>query len=166
MTENHHVIYLLLGGNLLDVEHTFKLATIQLETKVGEITQLSKLYKSEAWGFESENTFLNQVVRINSVLTPSELLSTIQKIEIELGRSRTIGISGFESRVIDIDILYYNKEVISINGLTIPHYALHERIFTLKPLAEIAPDFLHPILNKTNQSLLYECKDKSTVTIK
>tara|TARA_R110002050_G_scaffold290260_1_gene443709 strand:+ start:35846 stop:36346 length:501 start_codon:yes stop_codon:yes gene_type:complete len=164
MAKKQQVVYLLLGGNLHDVKHTFELARIQLEKLVGDVIQVSHLYKSKAWGFESDNEFLNQVIVLRSYLTAEELLLEIQKIELDLGRHRTKGLKGFESRIIDIDILYYNTDIISNSNLTIPHYALHQRNFTLEPLVEIAPNFMHPILKKSNQTLLEECADKSIVT--
>jgi 2-amino-4-hydroxy-6-hydroxymethyldihydropteridine diphosphokinase len=164
MQKKENTIFLLLGGNLGEVSLQFEKAKTLLVQKVGPIVLESKLYQSEAWGFTSENVFLNQVIQISTSLSPQEVLKENQHIEKEIGRTRTPDLVGFESRLIDIDILYFNGLKLTSDALTIPHYALHERRFTLLPLAEIAPNYIHPSLNKTNAQLLVDCTDYSTVT--
>ena len=164
MSNSGNTVYLLLGGNLLDVELTFKMARDKIDSDIGSISDTSKLYQSESWGFESTDLFLNQVLKLETNHQPLRLLQTIQDIETELGRIRNANLEGFESRVIDIDILYFNSEKIEQHNLVIPHYALHERRFTLLPLIEIAPEYIHPVLKKTNLELLNNCSDQSTVT--
>ena len=164
MNNSVNTVYLLLGGNLLDVKKTFKMAREKVSSNIGEVSQISKLYQSDSWGFESKNLFLNQVLKLSTGLSPKQLLQTIQDIELELGRIRTANIEGFESRVIDIDILYYNSESIDTPKLKVPHYALQDRRFTMLPLAEVSPDYIHPVLKKTNKELLINCSDKSIVT--
>ena len=164
MSNFGNTVYLLLGGNLSDVESTFDLARQKINSEIGLITTSSKLYQSKSWGFESTDLFLNQVLKLETNHQPLQLLQAIQSIETELGRIRNGNIVGFESRVIDIDIIYFNTEKIELPNLAIPHYALHDRRFTLLPLVEIAPEYIHPVLNKTNQELLKNCSDKSTVT--
>ena len=166
MKNTMNKVYLLLGGNLQDVEKTFENARYEIEQSIGSITNLSGEYQSKAWGFESENTFLNQVLEINTIQNPINTLSNIQDIETKLGRTRTKGLQGYESRVIDIDILYFNSEIHESEKLTIPHPSLHERRFTLAPLVEISPLYNHPVLNKSNQELLNSCKDTNTVILK
>jgi 2-amino-4-hydroxy-6-hydroxymethyldihydropteridine diphosphokinase len=166
MSESKNTVYLLLGGNLQDVAQTFLSAISKIKSTIGPVLLSSSLYESEPWGFESSNVFLNQVILVKSQLEPIQLLNRIQNIELELGRTRTVNADGFESRIIDIDILYFNSEIIQLPNLDIPHYALHERRFTLAPLAEIAPNFIHPIFNKKNLTLLNECNDSSIVTKK
>ncbi|MGB0391113.1 MAG: 2-amino-4-hydroxy-6-hydroxymethyldihydropteridine diphosphokinase [Salibacteraceae bacterium] len=161
MTNN---IYLLLGGNLGDVQSIFSQCKMLIEKEIGSILHSSKLYQSEPWGFKSSNLFLNQVLHVSTSKTAFETLAITQNIELKLGRTRNPNASGFQSRVIDIDLLYVNNEVIETEVLKIPHYALHERMFTLKPLAEIAPNFEHPIYKESNTALLEKCQDKSEVT--
>lgn len=154
-------VYILLGGNLLDVKRTFKMAIDEISEKAGQVSRKSSLYKSTAWGFESENDFLNQVIEIKTELTAIELLRLLLEIEQHLGRTRNPEASGFSSRIIDIDILYFNNNVIKLPHLTIPHYAIQDRLFTLFPLCDLIPDFSHPVLKKTNTQLLKSCGDKN-----
>lgn len=159
-----NTVYILLGGNLLDVKNTFKLAILEIAGKMGNVTKQSSLYKSEAWGFESENDFLNQVIELKTNLTAHQTLVYLLKIEQDLGRIRHPESKGFLSRTIDLDILYYNDEIIKLEHLNIPHYALHQRLFTLYPLAEIIPNYIHPVFQKTNTKLLDVCTDKNIPT--
>lgn len=126
----------------------------------------SSLYESEPWGFNTETWFLNMAVKINSTLPPIDLLHDIMKIEKELGRVRKEGSGGYDSRVIDIDIIYYGSLQINTDFLIIPHPKMQQRRFVLMPVAEISPDFIHPQLNKTSIELLQECEDKSIVIVK
>ena len=163
MDNTDNIVYLLLGGNLSNVKETFISARQKIGLTLGEITKNSKLYQSKAWGFESSHFFLNQVIKVTTNKSAKEVLKITQSLELELGRVKTKGQIGYESRVIDIDILYFNKDLIENESLTIPHNAISERKFTLAPLAEIAPDFVHPILLKTNMELFQSCPDKSNV---
>jgi 2-amino-4-hydroxy-6-hydroxymethyldihydropteridine diphosphokinase len=159
-----NTIYLLLGGNIGNVSNTFIKSKSLINQNIGEIRKCSKLYKSAPWGFTSKDQFLNQVLEVSSTLSYSDILEQSQKIENELGRIRSENVRGFESRIIDIDILYFNSEIINEEKLTIPHYALHKRRFTLLPLSEIAPNFVHPQLLLNSIELLEKCTDNSTVT--
>ena len=156
------VSYLLLGSNQGNREFFLSEATKQLEIRVGRVTRKSAIYETAAWGLENQAAFLNQVLQISSALSPETLLTEINLIEKELGRERIIK---WGARVIDIDILYYDKLVLQLPALVIPHPHLQERRFTLMPLAEMAPAFVHPVLNKTNQELLQECPDNLPVAI-
>ena len=112
--------------------------------------------ETEPWGFQSENTFLNTAVAYETTLTPTELLAATQQVERTLGRT-TKSIGGiYSDRPIDIDILLYGNETIATGELTIPHPLMHKRLFVLQPLAAIAPDALHLLLNKTIAALLEE----------
>jgi 2-amino-4-hydroxy-6-hydroxymethyldihydropteridine diphosphokinase len=166
MGKSLHTVYLLLGGNLNNIEQTFINAISELKLNGCEIEQTSSLYESPPWGFESSNTFLNQVLSISTSLLPKELLDTIQSIEQKLGRVRTGNNASYESRTIDIDILYFNSIHMKSPHLTIPHPEIQNRRFTLLPLTEINPSFFHPILNKSNSELLDLCSDNSLVTKK
>jgi len=129
----------------------------------GKIVMASSIYETEPWGFESDTKFLNQVIEIESGLSSPELLDEIIRVETLMGRKRSI--RGYESRVIDIDILFYGDKIINDKSLSIPHPHLHERKFVLVPLDEIAPGFIHPVLNKSVRELLEICRDKGEVNL-
>lgn len=149
-------VYLLIGGNLGDRLKLLKEAKKRIEMYVGKILQESSIYETVAWGFEAENDFLNQVLVVKTDLKPLEVLDKCQEIEYKLDRVRTG--SGYQSRTMDIDILFYDDEIIQNVRLTIPHPKLHLRRFTLEPLAEISPEYIHPVLKRSIQKIL----DKST----
>lgn len=152
--------FLLLGGNLGDRLLNLKLASQAILATCGEITKSSSIYETLAWGVTEQPNFLNQVIEVDSKLNPYELLAQINKIEKDLGRKRH---QRWHERTIDIDILYYGNECVNSEALTIPHKELHNRKFTLVPLVEIAPNFVHPILKKTNLALLQSCMDELEV---
>ena len=153
--------YLLIGGNIGDRVAYLQKAKQLIEQEVGSITNYSKLYETAAWGIEDQEAFLNQVLVVETDLEADDLLNALLKIEESLGRKRTIK---FGARTIDLDILLFNNEVINNTNLKIPHPALPDRRFALVPLNEIAPDLLHPQLNKTISNLLEDCKDTLPVT--
>ena len=153
--------YLLLGADIGDKTTTFAKAKLLIGERVGRIVRESSLYQSEAWGFKSSTTFLNQVVEVATLLSPIDLLTENQQIEADLGRVK-LG-RGYESRLIDVDILFYGELVISTPELAIPHPHLHKRMFTLEPLNELIPGFLHPLLHKTVSDLKEECVDRGVV---
>ena len=157
-------IFLLLGSNLGDKLSYLTKARIAIEKQIGTIIQSSKIYKTSAWGLESQADFYNLVILIESELLPVPLLQSIHQIEADLDRKR---IKKWAERSIDIDILYYENQIIDKTrpDLHIPHLLLHERKFTLIPLVEIAPDFIHPRLQKTNLELLQTCKDTLWVSV-
>lgn len=126
----------------------------------GEIVHLSGVYETAAWGLQDQASFYNQVVCIETDLAPEALMQQILTIEEEMGRIRTIKMG---PRIIDIDILLIDDLVIDSPLLTVPHPYLPERKFALTPLNEIAPDLVHPVLNKTISELLKECKDPLNV---
>jgi len=161
LTPKVNTAYILLGGNIGNVAETFDMARAFINGVAGHITASSSLYKSVPWGFESNHLFLNQTLEISTILHPFGLLSTLLDIEKALGRHRTK--SGYQSRMIDIDILFYENLVINQEGLEIPHPRMHLRRFTLLPLAEIAPHFVHPVLNSSVKDLLGACPDASEV---
>lgn len=127
-----------------------------INAEIGPVMRCSHRYKSEAWGFEAEDTFSNQVLVCDTELTPRQVLERVQAIEAALGRDREAEAAekartgqNYSSRVIDVDILFYDNEIVSEPDLVIPHPLMHEREFVMEPLAEVAPDKLHPVFGKT-----------------
>lgn len=156
-------VFVLLGSNLGDRELLVNQACKMMEERCGEIVAKSRLYESEPWGFKSEHWFLNQVVKMETSLSPDALMLELLAIEKELGRDRTTPHEGYVSRPIDLDILYFGNKIIETQLVTAPHPRLHQRRFTLLPLCDVAPDFVHPTLKKTNLQLLDECQDAGIV---
>ncbi|UZR94806.1 2-amino-4-hydroxy-6-hydroxymethyldihydropteridine diphosphokinase [Chondrinema litorale] len=149
-------VYLLLGANLGNRSATLRKAASYVTENIGEILQESAIYETEAWGVRDQPDFLNQVLLVNTELSALEVLDCTQAIEYKLGRQRK---ERWHARTIDIDILFFNEEIIEHPRLTVPHPAISERKFTLDPLAELSPKFMHPLLYKSIQQLLYTCKD-------
>ena len=156
-------VHLLLGGNRGDRQHFLTRATGFVERKVGKVCQRSSIYESEPWGFDAPTPFLNQVIRVETVLTPLELLDEIKNIEKQLGRVKLS--AGYESRVIDIDILVYDDLRMSEKELQIPHPRMHLRKFTLVPMAEISGGLKHPLLQVDMATLNKDCRDESGVKL-
>lgn len=152
--------FLLLGANLGDRVQTLRRAVDLITERVGALVLQSGLYETAPWGVTDQPTYLNQVLAIETILEPNFVLKQTQAIEQELGRVR---FEKWGARVIDIDILYYDQLILQTDTLTIPHPYLHQRRFTLVPLTEIAPDFVHPILLKTTVELLADCADMGEV---
>lgn len=151
-----HTIYLLLGSNLGDRETNLGMARSLIENSLGTIIQSSSIYESAAWGKEDQPDFLNQVIKIQTQINPHALLEKLAWAETSLGRLREVK---WGERIIDIDILFYENEIIEEEKLTIPHPGIPIRRFTLLPLSEIAPDLIHPLLKKSIRELLDECED-------
>ncbi|MBY0425562.1 MAG: 2-amino-4-hydroxy-6-hydroxymethyldihydropteridine diphosphokinase [Cytophagales bacterium] len=160
-TNNENTAYLLLGSNLGERISLIKNAALALEDHGLQIQKSSKVYETEPWGLADQNSFLNQVIKIKTSKSAQELLDTVLGIEKNLGRER---IQKWGSRTMDIDILYFNDSIISLENLTVPHPQIEYRRFTLIPLCEIAPDFLHPVFAKSNRELLRNCDDQLKVT--
>lgn len=149
-------LFIITGGNLGDKKKNLEYAAKQVESKVGHIVQQSSIYESESWGITDQPTFYNQVLAVQTTLFPEEIMQLLLKIEEEMGRKRTIKNA---SRIIDIDILFFNNEVLQSKNVEIPHKEIPNRRFVLAPLNEIAPGHIHPVLNKSIHELLAECKD-------
>lgn len=132
-----------------------------IRERIGTLTRASSFYETTPWGVADQPVYLNQVLEVKTTLEPEDLLRVILEIEHDLGRERY---ERWGARVIDIDLLYYGNDVRDTARLTLPHPRLHERRFTLVPLVEIAPDFVHPALQKTQKRLLEECSDTGEVT--
>ena len=155
-------VYIQLGSNLGDREGYLKQSQIMLIDEIGLIIKKSRIYESSPWGVENQGSFLNQVLLLETDVKPFDLLDIILNIEKEMGRVR---IEKWGERIIDIDILFYNDEIIETNNLCIPHPYISKRRFVLSPLDEIAKNYIHPILHKTINKLLLECLDEEKVSI-
>lgn len=148
-----HIVYLALGANIGDKEKNIHLALENIDKRIGKLLALSAFYVTEAQGFDSDNLFINAACKIETELSPLEVLEYTQVIERELGRKKkTIG-GQYTDRLIDIDILFYDNQILEYSHLIIPHPHMQERDYVLKPMSDIASDFRHPILNKTIEEL-------------
>ena len=155
--------YILFGSNMGDRERLFADACLLINNRCGRVMEVSTAYESEPWGFVADEWFLNRVIAVDTELDPEELMQKLLEIEAELGRVRHPEHEGYASRPIDLDILYFGNHVIQTESLTVPHPRLHLRRFALVPLCELIPDFVHPVLNKTQRELLQDCPDTSEV---
>lgn len=153
-------LYLLLGSNLGDRPLYLQQARDRITAQVGPVVRSSRLYETAAWGNTEQPDYLNQVLEVQAELAPEQALFAIHQIEQELGRVR---LEHWGSRVIDIDILFYDDLALQTHRLTIPHPRLHLRRFTLLPLTELVPGLVHPLLGKSIAALLEECPDELEV---
>jgi 2-amino-4-hydroxy-6-hydroxymethyldihydropteridine diphosphokinase len=153
-------VYLLLGSNLGDRLQHLQFGQREISRLVGQIVTTSSVYKTAAWGEVQQPDFYNQVISINTLLKPVALLDLILAIEKEAGRIRE---EKWGPRTLDIDILFYDDQVVSSNRLTIPHPEIQNRKFTLLPLDEIAHGLIHPVLKKTVGQLLLDTRDELPV---
>ena len=158
-----HSVTLLTGSNdTLAVAILLQAASLLAE-RIGQQADASQIYTSEAWGFQSENPFCNQALRFHTALEPEEVLNAAQEVEQLLGRNRLeeqqererTG-QRYASRRVDVDVMFYDDEIISTPRLTVPHPLLHERAFALRPLCEIMGDYRHPQLQRPLKDLLAE----------
>jgi 2-amino-4-hydroxy-6-hydroxymethyldihydropteridine diphosphokinase len=152
--------YLLLGSNMGESQKQLEVAKKHIIRKMGEILRLSSFYSTSAWGNTNQPDFLNQVIIIDNKLSPEQTMESILNIEIKMGRIRT---EKYAPRIIDIDILFYNKKIINTKNLTIPHPLMQDRNFVMHPLNELSPNFVHPVLMKNMHSLFLSCKDQLAV---
>lgn len=149
-------VFLLLGSNLGDRKEYLQQAIMHISYDISPDVRISSVYETESWGKTDEPDYLNMVVEVKTSLAAQVVLERILNIEKVMGRVRE---EKWGSRTIDIDILYYNADIIDEPGLHVPHPQLHKRKFTLEPLVELAPDFMHPIFKKSNLQLKNELQD-------
>ena len=154
--------YLSLGSNKGNTKKNIDLATALIAEKIGEIEGQSSYYETVAWGNPNQADFLNIVLAIKTNLSPDAILFETQQIESVVGREPA---DKWSPRIIDIDILFIDNELVKKKDLEIPHPLLHERNFVLLPMMEIAPEFMHPILNQTIEDIYMECKDECDVIL-
>lgn len=157
MKQEGSTVYISLGSNLGNRAFYLQKAIFLLGERAGEVLEISPVYASPAWGFEGGD-FLNACMALKTSLDPESLLGLFLEIERELGRKREAG-RGYQSRTLDLDLLYYGSRQLQSPTLTIPHPHLQDRRFILKPLADIAPQHYHPVLQKDHRNLLQECRD-------
>lgn len=164
MEKYKETAFLLLGGNVGDVEKTFSVVRSQLLASGHEIEAVSKVYRTQAWGMEKDTAdFLNQVLKISTNQSAQDLLRMVLNIEKDLGRQRPKIPKVYFDRSIDIDILSYGTLIINDINLQIPHPRISERLFVLEPLNELAPKMILPGQNLTVRQLLSQCADKLKV---
>jgi dihydroneopterin aldolase/2-amino-4-hydroxy-6-hydroxymethyldihydropteridine diphosphokinase len=147
------IVYIGIGSNLGNREENCLKAIRLLSGRGIAVRKQSAMYETEPWGVKDQPMFINMTIEIETDRPPLELLRSLKAVEEEIGRTETVR---WGPRVIDMDILFYDDLIVNEPGLQIPHSHMHERGFVLKPLAEIAPDKVHPVLRKTVKELLSE----------
>ena len=153
-------LFLITGGNIGDRKKNLENAAALIYERIGTVVKSSKIYETEAWGITDQPAFYNQVLVVESNFSAKEVLSKILQIEEEMGRKRTIKNA---ARIIDIDILFFNEEIVNEQNLVIPHPQISNRRFVLLPLSELAPQMVHPVFKKTIHQLLLQTKDQLKV---
>jgi len=154
-------IYLLTGSNQGNKVENLLQAQTLINRTIGEVVNTSSIYETQPWGVENQDPYLNQALHVITSLKPKNILKNLKSIEKAMGRSETFK---WGPRIIDIDILFIDYLIINSDILRVPHGDLENRRFTLEPLAEIAPDLLHPVLNKSVSQILTNCRDTLKVT--
>lgn len=152
--------YLLLGSNMGNSKNNVAKTVVQIQNQIGQVIRQSDLYSTAAWGNTKQPDFLNQVIIVSTKLTARQTMEVILGIEEKMGRIRTVKNA---PRIIDIDILLFNKEIINRAELVVPHPQIQNRRFVLVPLNELSPNLKHPVLNKTVHQLLINCPDHLNV---
>ena len=158
---NKSTTYLSLGSNVGDRTDNLKNAINSIENIVGKVNKISKFYENPAIGFDGNN-FINICIEVFTYLSPNDLLKSLLNIENEYGRRR-LKSGEYSSRIIDIDIIFYENLSINKNGLVIPHPRMQSRHFVLIPMCDLNPDFIHPILGLKNSKLLEELEIRNDI---
>lgn len=160
-------VFLSIGGNLGDRLRNLAICQRYLQDNLGGIDEFSPVYESESWGFKHPADFYNQVLKCRTEMSPHTLLQVCLKIEADMGRHRNAnGSAGYQGRSIDIDIIFYDRKIIRQNNLNIPHPYLYDRLFVLRPMYDIAPDFIDPASKKSIRQLLADCPDTGRIVKK
>jgi 2-amino-4-hydroxy-6-hydroxymethyldihydropteridine diphosphokinase len=155
-----HITFLLLGSNLGDRKNNLQIARNAIAVSVGTVLKASSIYRTAAWGKTDQPEFLNQALKIETALSPEEVLREILKIEKNMGRIR---IEKWGQRIMDIDILLYDDDLLNSPALTLPHPQLEHRRFALVPLAEIGGEVIHPVYKIKISDMLARCSDSLEV---
>jgi len=155
-----NTVYLQLGSNLGEREQLISDAVQEISEHVGKVNVRSQIYESSPWRVDGQESYLNQLIEVKTLFSAKDILISVLKIENNLGRVR---IEKWGERLIDIDIIFFNNDIIETPDLCIPHKHMHERNFVLIPLNEIASAFIHPKYNKTVEDLLNQCTDTQLV---
>ena len=148
--------YLILGSNLGDPESSLQTALQKIKSEVGKVVRTSSVYVTEPWGLKDQPAFYNQVIEVDTDLNAYDTLEKLLEIEISMGRIRG---RKWAERIIDIDILYFEDQIIDADELRIPHPGIPDRRFVLVPLCELIPEMVHPVLKVTNAQLLGSTMD-------
>lgn len=157
------LVYISVGSNVGDRTEALIRAIEALSVEAGEVRAVSSIYETEPWGFKAEQYFLNLVAELDTEYTARDLLGKMLDVEKEMGRERLA--SGYQSRIIDLDILLFGNDAISEAGLIIPHPRMQDRNFVLRPLSEVNPAAFHPVLSVDAAQMLESCTDKSRISV-
>ncbi len=155
-------VFLLTGGNMGDRLQNLETALEEITKQIGVVIKKSSIYETAPWGIANQPAFLNQVLLVQSLLSPQDILKSILKIETKMGRKRN---EKFGPRIIDIDLLFYNDVILESPDLVIPHPEIANRRFVLIPLAEISENFKHPFLKQKISQILVNCTDNLKVIL-
>jgi 2-amino-4-hydroxy-6-hydroxymethyldihydropteridine diphosphokinase len=156
------IVYFSLGSNEGDRLSFLVRATKLIASLVGDVMQYSSVIESEPWGFNTDTKFFNMVLSVETEQTPEQVLTKILDIEASLGRIRHGKV--YTNRIIDIDILIYNAEIINDEKLVIPHPLMHKRMFVLQPLAELVPNLIHPVFKISVSEFLLKLKEPNPIS--
>lgn len=156
-------VFIGLGGNLGNKRENIENAIKLIEERIGAVKQKSNIYQSPPFGFESNDDFYNSCIEVSTTQSPEQVLNHTQLIEQHLGRSNKSSNGIYSSRIIDLDILFFNDLIIQTESLVIPHPKLHERKFVLLPLIEIAKSKIHPVTHMSILQILENCVDESSI---
>lgn len=158
---NENIVFLGIGGNLGDRLANLRSAINLIGDRIGKLEKVSSVYLSEPWGFNHAKYFTNIVAKVRTALSADETLASALQIEAELKRTRSG--NGYEGRTMDIDVLFFNDEIIRTKSLVVPHPLICQRLFVLLPMQEIEPDFVHPQTGKTILELAGICTDSGKI---
>ena len=160
----NHICYISIGSNLGDRIANCEAAILEL-TSFATLIKVSSFYETEPWGYEDDHYYLNAVIKLHTSFEPKVFLSNIQNIEKKMGRQKNSEIIGYQARIIDLDILYFDRIIYETDNLIIPHPKLYSRKYVLQPLLEIAPQFICPLKGQTILSIFKKCQDRHQISL-